>query len=39
VFNASVEADKLTKEGTNAARSEQPVGISCDVGKEVIMRY
>jgi hypothetical protein len=33
------EADKLAKEGTNGAPSDQTVGIPCVVGKEVITNH
>jgi len=33
------EADKLAKEGTNVVPSDQTVGISFDVGKEVVRSH
>jgi len=39
VFNAGVEADRLAKEGNNVVSSDQTVGISFDVGKEVVRSH
>jgi hypothetical protein len=37
--NVGVEAHKLAKEGTNVVSSDQTVGISFDVGKEVVRSH